>query len=135
MLVRRRILVVGTLDAVQTARAILGDGFEYRCAFSLDEARAELHPGVALVLCHMRFDGDRMVDFLEVLRDDEHCGRLPVVCFHAHSSNIGSGAYEAMQAVLKGFDEAKVVDLHSIARSSGVPAAVAALRQAVASLQ
>jgi hypothetical protein len=130
---RQRILVAGTVDAVQTARLIIGEDFDYRCAFSLEQAQAELHPGLRAVLCNMRFEDARMLDFLEALRGDERGASLPLVCFHAHGWEVSSSAQEAMQTLLDGFPNARFVDLYAIARSDGVSAAAAALREAVSS--
>lgn len=127
------VLLAGTADAVHTARLIIGERFDYRCAFSLEEARARLRPMPELVVCHMRFDDAGMIDFLKGLRDDEAGSRLPVVCFHAHGWDVSGSARAAIQAVLQGLDNACFVDLYCIARARGVSAATAALREAVGS--
>jgi hypothetical protein len=125
------ILVAGTADAVHTARVILGEGFDYRCACSLEEARTQLGPDVELVLCNLRFDDARMIDFLAALRDEGHGARLPVVCFHAHAWEVSRSAREAVAQALQALDDACFVDLYAIARARGVAAAAAALRDAV----
>lgn len=125
-----RILVVGTVDAVQTARLIIGDSFDYRCAFSLEQARTGLDPDVALVVCSMRFDDAGMIDFLELVHADEHGARLPVVCFHPYSREVSRSAREALAAVLESFAYARFVDLYATARAHGVSAAAAELREA-----
>ena len=127
------VLVAGTAEAVHTARLIMGEGFDYRPAFSLEQARAFLRPAPRLIVCSMRFDDARMIDFLQGLREDEQCSGLPVVCFHAHGREVSPSAHQAMQETLESFGNARFVDLFGIARSRGVPAATAALRQAVAS--
>jgi hypothetical protein len=127
------ILVAGTADAVHTARVILGEGFDYRCACSLEEARAQLGPDLELVLCNLRFDDGRMIDFLAALRDEGHCTRLPVVCFHAHAWEVSRSAREAVAQTLQALDNACFVDLYAIARARGVAAAAAALRHVVGS--
>jgi len=123
------ILVAGTADAVHTARVILGEGFDYRCACSLEEARAQLGPNLELVLCNLRFDDGRMIDFLAALL----CARLPVVCFHAHAWEVSRSAREAVAQTLQALDNACFVDLYAIARARGVAAAAAALRHVVGS--
>ena len=127
------ILVAGTADAVHTARVILGEGFDYRCASSLGEARAQLGPDLELVLCNMRFDDARMIDFLKTLRDEGRWARLPVVCFHAHAWEVSRSAHEALAQTLRTLDNACFVDLYAITRARGVTAAAAALRDAVGS--
>jgi CheY-like chemotaxis protein len=127
------VLVAGTAEAVHTARLIMGEGFDYRPAFSLEQARASLRPAPELIVCSMRFDDARMIEFLQGLREDEQCAQLPVVCFHAHGWEVSPSAHEAMQEMLESFGNARFVDLFGIARSRGVPAAAAALRQAVTS--
>jgi len=128
MVGKQRILVAGARDAVQTARLILGEGFDYRFAFSLEEAQAELGPGVELILCHAR-----MLELLDAVRADAQCGQKPLVCFHAHGWEMGADAYQRTQLALETFANARFVDLYAIARSSGIPAAGAALRHAVRS--
>jgi hypothetical protein len=123
------ILVAGTADAVHTARVILGEGFDYRCACSLEEARAQLGPDLELVLCNLRFDDGRMIDFLAALRDEG----LPVVCFHAQAWEVSRSAREAVAQTLQALDNACFVDLYAIARARGVAAAAAALRHVVGS--
>jgi hypothetical protein len=127
------VLVAGTADAVHTARLIIGEGFAYRPAFSLAQARAFLRPAPQLVVCSMRFDDAQMIDFLQGLREDEECAQLPVVCFHGHGWEVSACAHGALQAVLQKLDNASFVDLYAIARARGVAAAATALRQAVAS--
>ena len=129
------VLVAGTADAVHTARLIIGQEFEYRCAYSLEEARAELSPNLELIVCNMRLGDARAIDFLKGLREDAQFApqyiHLPLVCFHAHGRDISPSAHEALEAALHGFGNAHFVDLFAIARSSGVSAAAAALREAV----
>lgn len=127
------VLVAGTVDAVRTARLIIGEGFEYRCAFSLEDARTMLDRGLELILCNMRFDDARMIDFLKLLREEGEYSHLPVVCFHAHGWELSRSAHEAIDAVLQTFDHARFVDLYAITRSRGVSEAAAALRHAVCS--
>jgi hypothetical protein len=127
------VLVAGTLDAVSTARLIIGEQFDYRCAFSLEDAQAQLRPSLELVLCNMRFDDARMIDFLQALRAAPQCACLPVVCFHAHGWEVSRSAQQAIEAVLQTLDNARFVDLYAISRSRGVAAAAAALREAVLS--
>ena len=127
------VLVAGTVDAVRTARLIIGEGFDYRCAFSLEDAQTKLDPGLELIVCNMRFDDARMIDFLKLLREDGGCAHLPVICFHAHGWEVSRSAHEALEAVLRTFDNARFVDLYAITRSRGVAQAAAALRHAVCS--
>jgi hypothetical protein len=127
---RPRILVVGTVDAVQTARLIIGDAFEYRSAFSLGEAQAGLDSEVALVVCSMRFDDARMIDFLERVRANAQGAQLPVVCFHPYSREVSRSAHAAMAAELQRYASARFVDLYATARAHGVSAAAAELREA-----
>ena len=130
---KQRILVVGTVDSVHTACAILGDGFDYRRAFSAQQALAVLDSPVDLILCSMRFDDGSTVEFLRALEEAPRGCRVPVVCFHAHGWEASRGAYARLRAVLQNFDDAQVVDLYARARDGGVPAAVAELREAVCS--
>jgi CheY-like chemotaxis protein len=125
------VLVAGTADAVYTARLIIGEEFEYRCAYSLEEARAELSPDLELIVCNLRLGDARAIEFLKGLREDARCAHLPVICFHAHGREISESAQRAMEAALQRFGNARFVDLFAITRSRGVSAAGAALREAV----
>ncbi|HEX7052498.1 MAG TPA: hypothetical protein VF211_01025 [Burkholderiales bacterium] len=125
---QQRILLAGTVDAVRTARLIIGEGFDYRCATSLDEARTQLCPDLAAVVCSLRLDDAPVVELLEQLGPD-----VPVVCFHAHGRELSGSARESVREALQALGNARFVDLYAIARSRGVPAAAAALREAVSS--
>ena len=125
------VLVAGTADAVHTARQIIGEAFEYRCAYSLEEARAELGPNLELIVCNLRLGDARAIDFLKRLQEDEQFARLPLVCFDAHGREMSQSVHRAMETALQRFGNARFVDLVAIARSRGVAAAAAALREAV----
>ncbi|HYX63241.1 MAG TPA: hypothetical protein VE935_03365 [Burkholderiales bacterium] len=125
--------MAGTVDAVHTACSILGDGFDYRRAFSAHEALAVLDSPVDLIVCSMRFDDGSMVEFLHALQKDQQRSPVPVVCFHAHGWEVSRGACAQVQAALRGLGDGQVVDLYTLARERGVSAAVAELREAICS--
>ena len=60
----RRVLVAGTQDVVDAARAALGADLELPAAYSVAEALKHIEGGVDLVLCNVRFDDSRMFDFI-----------------------------------------------------------------------
>lgn len=130
---KQRILVAGTVDSVHTACAILGDAFEYRSAFSMEEALAVLDSSIELIVCNMRFEDGTLVDFLRALREQPRFCRLPLVCLQAYSYEVSSGAYERLEAALRRFENARLVDLYAVARARGVSAAAAELREVVCS--
>ena len=83
----RRVLVAGTQDVIDVARAALGDAartapggeLELATACSVTEALREVEGGVELVLCNVRFDDSRMFDFLGALNTMPGAGP-PVIC-------------------------------------------------------
>ena len=130
---KQRILVAGTVDAVHAACAIVGDGFDYRRAFSAHEALAVLDSPLDLIVCSMRFDDGSMVEFLRTLEKAQQRSPVRVVCFHAHGWEVSRGACAQVQAALRGLGDGQVVDLYALAQERGVSAAVAELREAVGS--
>jgi response regulator RpfG family c-di-GMP phosphodiesterase len=88
----RRVLVAGTQDVVDAARAALGEDLELAAAYSVAEALKHVEGGVDLVLCNVRFDDSRMFDFLGALNAMPRARRLPVVCCRVARSPCRRGA-------------------------------------------
>jgi hypothetical protein len=127
----RRVLVAGTQDAVDTARAVLGGEFELAAAYSVAEALKEVEGGVELVLCNVRFDDSRMFDFLGVLNALPRAKRLPVVCCRVARSPVSAGARRGIELALEALGVLAFLDMYELEARDGPEAAQAALRATV----
>ena len=127
----RRVLVAGTQDAVDTARAALGGELELAAAYSVTEALKEVEGGVELVLCNVRFDDSRMFDFLGALNAMPHTRRLPVVCCRVARTPVSAGARRGIELALEALGVLAFLDMHEVETRDGLEAAQAALRATV----
>jgi len=127
----RRVLVAGTQDAVEAARAALGGELELATAYSVTEALKEVEGGVELVLCNVRFDDSRMFDFLGALNAMPSPRRLPVVCCRVARSPVSAGARRGIELALEALGVLAFLDMHELEARDGREAARAALRAAV----
>lgn len=127
----RRVLVAGTQDAVDTARAALGGELELAAAYSVAEALKEVEGGVELVLCNVRFDDSRMFDFLGALNAMPRARRLPVVCCRVARSPVSAGARRGIELALEALGVLAFLDMHEVETRDGPEAAQAALRATV----
>ena len=127
----RRVLVAGTQDAVDTARAALGGELELAAAYSVAEALKEVEGGVELVLCNVRFDDSRMFDFLGALNAMPRDKRLPVVCCRVARSPVSAGARRGIELALEALGVLAFVDLYEVETRDGPDAAQAVLRATV----
>ena len=75
------VLVAGTPPAIQKVSALLGAEVATIPARSLSEAlhQLETHPDV--ILCNVRFDESRMLDFLQAAKAQPETRETPFVCF------------------------------------------------------
>ena len=127
----RRVLVAGTQDVVDAARAALGGDLELAAAYSVAEALKEVEGGVDLVLCNVRFDDSRMFDFLGALNAMPRSRRLPVVCCRVARSPVSAGARRGIELALEALGVLAFLDMHELEARDGPAAARAALRAAV----
>jgi hypothetical protein len=126
--VRRRVLVAGTQDVVDAARAVLGGDLELATAYSVAEALRELEGGVELVLCNVRFDDSRMFDFLGVLNAMPGARRVPVICCRVARSPISGGSRRGIELALEALGVAAFLDFYELESRDGLAAAQDALR-------
>jgi hypothetical protein len=128
----RRVLVAGTQDVIDAARAVLGGEreLELATAYSVAEALNEVKAGVELVLCNVRFDDSRMFDFLGALNamPDK---RMPVICCRVAKSPISAGARRGIELALEALGVLVFLDMYELESRRGPEAAQAALREAV----
>jgi len=127
----RRVLVAGTQDVVDAARAALGQDLELAAAYSVAEALKHVEGGVDLVLCNVRFDDSRMFDFLGALNAMPRSRRLPVVCCRVARGPVSAGARRGIELALEALGVIAFLDMHELESREGAEAARAALRAAV----
>lgn len=126
-----RVLVAGTREVVEAARAALGDELELATAYSVAEALKAVQIGVELVLCNVRFDDSRMFDFLGALNAAQGPQRVPVICCRVERSPMSGGARRGIELALEALGVLLFLDLHELEQRDGRDAALAALRRAV----
>ena len=128
-----RVLVAGTQDVVDAARAALGDVLELSTAYSVAEALNEVRGGIDLVLCNVRFDDSRMFDFLGALNAMPGAERVPVICCRVERRSMSAGARRGIELALEALGVVRFLDMHELEQRVGPAGAHAALREAVMS--
>jgi hypothetical protein len=126
-----RVLVAGTQEVVDAARAALGDELELSTAYSVAEALNEVRGGVELVLCNVRFDDSRMFDFLGALNAMPGAERVPVICCRVERRSMSAGARRGIELALEALGVVRFLDMHELEQRVGPAGAQAALREAV----
>jgi len=124
------VLVAGTQDVIDAARAALGGELELATAYSVTEALRQVED-VELVLCNVRFDDSRMFDFLGVLNALPRAKRLPVVCCRVARSPVSAGARRGIELALEALGVLAFLDMYELEARDGPEAAQAALRATV----
>lgn len=127
----RRVLVAGTQDVIDAARAALGGELELAAAYSVAEALKQVESGVELVLCNVRFDDSRMFDFLGALNAMPRSRRLPVVCCRVARVPVSAGARRGIELALEALGVVAFLDMYELEARDGPEGARAALRAAV----
>jgi hypothetical protein len=126
-----RVLVAGTQEVVDAARAALGEELELVAAYSVAEALKAVKGGVELVLCNVRFDDSRMFDFLGALNTAPGERRVPVICCRVERSPMSAGARRGIELALEALGVLVFLDMYELEQRQGSAAAQAALRGAV----
>lgn len=127
---RRRVLVAGTREVIDAARAALGGEFELATAYSVAEALNAVELGADLVLCNVRFDDSRMFDFLGAL-NARPGRRVPVICCRVANAPISTGARRGIELALEALGVVAFLDMHELEQRDGPEAGRAALRAVV----
>jgi len=126
----RRVLVAGTQEVIDAARAAFGAELELATARSVSEALREVEGGVELVLCNVRFDDSRMFDFLGALNAMARAGP-PVICCRVARGPMSAGARRGIELALEALGVVAFLDMYELENRDGPVAAHAALREAV----
>jgi DNA-binding NtrC family response regulator len=124
-----RVLVACSLDSEEVLRNALDPlGVRILRAFTHDEAKAHLDAGIDVVVCSLRFDESRMLDFIaEIARERP---RLPVVCCHV-SGKLREASLRAAFTAAGHLGAVAVVDFPEADRAERTVGANAELRAAV----
>lgn len=130
--IRPRVLLACTAESADTLRrALAGLDAEITCTFSKEEAMARIARGVDLVVCSLRFDESRMLDFVAQIARERP--RLPMVCCKAMDSDLPGTSLDAAFTAAGELGAVAVINLPEIARRRGADLAERCLREAVAS--
>ena len=128
---RPRVLVAGTQEVIDAARAVFGGELQLTSAYSVGEALRQVENGVDLVLCNVRFDDSRMFDFLGALNAMPPARQMPVICCRMQRTPMSGGSRRGIELALEALGVVAFVDMHDLEQKYGEPAAKAALRDAV----
>jgi hypothetical protein len=128
---RRRVLVAGTQEVIDTAQALFGGEAELLSASSVAEALKQAEAGIDLVLCNVRFDDSRMFDFLGALNAMPPARQLPVICCRMQRTPLSGGARRGIELALEALGVVAFVDMYELEQQHGAAAAQAALRDLV----
>ena len=125
-----RILLASTHDGIEVLRRALAPlALETACAYSHDEALRQVDLGVDAVVCSLRFDESRMLDFVAEM------GRtrpgLPFVCCSVLESDLPAQSLHAAFTAAGHLGAVAVLDLPELARREGAGVAERSLREAV----
>src|SRR5436853_7333823 len=125
------VLVAGTAPAIQKVSALLGAEVATIPAHSLNEAlhQLETHPDV--ILCNVRFDESRMLDFLQAAKAQPGSRETPFVCFRL--APLPAPWRQCLEAAVLAVGATAFIDLSALERDLGREAAERALREAVLS--
>ncbi len=127
-----RILLASTRDGADILRHALAPlDAETVCAFSKDEAARQLDRGVDLVVCSLRFDESRMLEFVA------EAGRarpdLPFVCCRVLDSDLPEPSLRAAVPAAGHLGAVAVLNLPELSEREGSERAERRLREAVLS--
>jgi hypothetical protein len=128
---RRRLLVAGTQEVIDVARALFGGELELLSASSVAEALKQSETGIDLVLCNVRFDDSRMFDFLGALNAMPLARQVPVICCRMQRTPLSGGARRGIELALEALGVVAFVDMYELEQLHGVAPAQAKLRDMV----
>jgi hypothetical protein len=95
-------------------------------ALSEDEAFHSIDPDVSLLVCTLRFDDSRMLDFLRIAR--EQFAHLPCVCCRVGKGSLPDRSlHAALDAALE-LGASDVIDFFALEAERGHSAAIDAFR-------
>lgn len=123
-------MIAGTPEAIETARYALGHGFEYRLAYTVEEAMSLLSPDIDLILCNVAFDDSRMFDFIREARSLPAPRAIPLICFRHQKRALTKAMHDAIETALSLFPETFFLDLYELNQQGGLLQALTTFREA-----
>lgn len=129
---RPRVLVAGTVDAIEVLAEALQDAAEIVAALSVKEALAHLEAGeFDTIACNVRFDESRMFEFLQAVMERKRGLSLRIVSFRAERSALKQSTRTAIRNALEALGVERFVDLSQLRAEYGNEVALEALRKIV----
>jgi hypothetical protein len=126
-----RVLVAGTDDAIDLVTDVLGREAEVVSARSVDEALGKLGLPLHSIVCSVRFDESRMLDFLQALHDSPPTPAPRVVCLRASQPPLLPATRDALQAALEALGIRIFIDFPAVVAAHGMKAARELLHAAI----
>jgi response regulator RpfG family c-di-GMP phosphodiesterase len=123
------VLIAGTSEAVDIATRALGTQYNYRRAYSVEQALSLVDAVVDCIVCNVAFDESHMFDFLTAVRARKDMTAKPFLCFRI--GPFSKTAHAAMDMAMETFGNAVFVDFYETSKQAGIPKAFDALKQAV----
>jgi hypothetical protein len=129
---RPRVLVAGTLDAIEiVVEALRGDA-DIVPARSVEEAVSRCGESqFDTIACDVRFDESRMFNFLQALMEQPSARAARVVCFRLHGGELSPSMRNAIQTALEALGVWIFLDLHQLKAEYGAEVARETLRQII----
>ena len=99
-------------------------------ALSEDDAVRSIDRDVQLVLCTLRFDDSRMLDFIQSFH--ERFAEVPCVCCRVTKTRLPTPSLRAAMEAARSLGAAEVIDFYSLESALGHEAAISVFRDHVA---
>lgn len=129
---RPRVLVAGTVDAIEILVAALQDAAEVVAAQSVKEALAQLDAAeFDTIACNVRFDESRMFEFLQAVMERKLAHAVRIVSFRAERGALKQSTRTAIRNALEALGVERFVDLSQLRAEYGHEVAMEALRKIV----
>ena len=126
-----RILVAGTLDAIEAVTDVLQNDAELVTARSVPEALELFDPQIDVVVCNVRFDESRMFDFLLALRQEPGGERVRVVSFRIAGAELSTRMASSIRNALGALGVDTFVDVPHLTAQYDRSTALETLRQVI----
>lgn len=132
-MVRPRVLVAGTADAIEALVAALHGAAEVVPAKSVKEALAELdrRGPFDTIACSVRFDESRMFEFLQAVMERKLTPRTRIIAFRMNDPALTQSTRNAIRAALEALGVEHFIDLSQLRTEYGEDVARETLRKIV----
>ena len=126
-----KVLVAGTQPAIRTVQTLLGTEVDTIAASSLDEAVHRLEEQPDVILCNVRFDESRMLDFLQAAKAQPETRETPFVCFRL--TPLSASLRHSIEVAVLAVGATAFIDLSTVGTEASRERAERALREVVLS--